>query len=90
MKYVIADTYAVIGTRPNFPYTKYGGYERPLCEFFFFNTQHIHSSIPIDPAILSEIGHRFIAKKKKTKKTKNADMRVWGDGLIETSVKDKK
>ena len=34
--------------------------------------------IPIDPAILAAIGHRFIAKKKK-KKTKNADARVWGD-----------
>ena len=32
---------------------------------------------PIDPAILAEIGHRFIAKKNK--KNKNADARVWGD-----------
>ena len=40
-----------------------------------FKTQR--GKIPIDSAILAEIGHRFIAKKKKTK---NADVcRVWGD-----------
>ena len=75
VKYVI---HAVIGTRPNFPYTKYmyGGYERPHKSGRrpypyvkkSFKTQH--GRIPIDPAILAAIGHRFIAK---TKKTKNAD-----------------
>ena len=47
--------------------TKYGDLERhgqtfiPLCEKSF-KTQH--SRIPIDPAILAAIGHRYIAKIK--------------------------
>ena len=44
-----------------------------------FKTQH--GRIPIDPAILSAIGHRFIAQKKQ--KTKNAGMRVWGNASRE-------
>ena len=40
-----------------------------------FKTQH--DRIPIDPAILAAIGHRFIAK--KIQKIKNADAQVWGD-----------
>ena len=35
-----------------------------------------HDRIPIDPAILAAIGHRFIAKKLIIK---NADARVLGD-----------
>ena len=35
-----------------------------------------HGRIPIDPSILAAIGHRFMAKKKKTK---NANAQVWGD-----------
>ena len=36
-----------------------------------------HGRIPIDPAILAAIEHRFIAPKKK--EIKNADAQVWGD-----------
>ena len=39
----------------------------PLCEKKFFKTQH--GIIPIDPAILVAIGHRFIAKKIHLKTT---------------------
>ena len=35
-----------------------------------------HGRIPIDPAILAAIEHRFIAKQKT--KIKNANARVWG------------
>ena len=37
--------------------------------------------IPIDPAILAAIGHRFIAKKTK-KMNKHADVRVWGHTML--------
>ena len=40
---------------------------------YMFKAQHA-GRIPIDPAILAAIGHRFIAPKKK--KIKNADARV--------------
>ena len=69
VKYVIP-VYAVIGTRPNFPYTKYGGLERPRkCSYPYvkmFKTQHGRI----------QNWHHFIAKKKKTK---NADGQVWSD-----------
>ena len=42
-----------------------------------FKTQH--GRIAIDPAILAAVGNCFIAKKKKRKKTKNADVWFWGD-----------
>ena len=35
-----------------------------------------YGRIPIDPAILTAIGHRFIAKHRKKTKTKNADARI--------------
>ena len=69
----MCDTCVVIRTRPNFPYTKYGGRERthesgkrsyPYVKKSF-KTQH--GRIPIDPAILPAIGHGFIAQKKKKK-----------------------
>ena len=58
--------YVVIGTRLNFPYTKYGGYERP-----HKSGKRSHPSVKkfstaefqIDLAILAAIGHRFIVKK---------------------------
>ena len=64
--------YAVIGTRQNFPYTKVwwlreaaqiGQMFIALCEKVVFENR-----IPIDPAILAAIGHRFIAKEKKKKR----------------------
>ena len=66
-KYAI-HRFAVIGTKLTFPYTKYGGSERPYksgkrsypCVKKSFKTQH--SRILINPAILATIGHRFIAK----------------------------
>ena len=62
--------YVVIGTRPNFPYTKYGGKKEasqigqtfiPLDVKKSFKTQH--GRIPINLANLAAIGHRFIANK---------------------------
>ena len=67
--------YAVTGTRPNFPSTKYGGQERPT------NRANVHVEnplwkgrlkqrvrIPIDPALFGvAIRHRFIATKNKLK-----------------------
>ena len=44
----------VIGTRSNFPYTKYGGKSR------FIHSQR--GIVPIDPAILAATGHNFTAK----------------------------
>ena len=68
----------VIGTKPNVLYTKRGLTNRENIHTHYvkksFKTQH--GRIPIDPAILAAIGHRFIAKKNKNK---NADARVWGD-----------
>ena len=65
VKYVI---HAVIGTRPNSPYTEYGGSERPhksgKRSYPYvkksFKTQH--SRFAISPEILAAIGHHFIAK----------------------------
>ena len=61
--------YAVIGTRPNFLYTEYGGYRRGLTYQANVRTHYVkklviirYGRIPIQPAILAAIGHRFIAK----------------------------
>ena len=59
--------HAAIGTRPNFPYTKYGGKDRPhksgKGSYPYvkksFKTQHGRTLI--DPEIVATIGHLFIA-----------------------------
>ena len=93
VKYAI-HVYAVIETRPNFPYTKYGGWERPhksgKRSYPYmkksFNTQH--SRIPIHPVILAAIGHRFIATKKWNQiKTKKADAPVSGNAWVSGNAK---
>ena len=88
VKYVI-HIYAVIGTRPNFPYTKYGG-KRSLT-----NQANVHipcvkkswtqrGRIPIDPAILAAIGHRFIATNKENQEISKNKYKCQKDQKPET------
>ena len=76
---------------PNFPYTKYGGqamshksskrsysYVKKL-----FKPQH--GRIPIDPANLAAIGHRFIAKKKRKLK-----MQTCGSEATHTETRNRR
>ena len=67
---------------PNFPYTKYGGLERPhksgkrSYPYVKKSFKAQHGTISIDPAILAAIGHRFMAKRIHNK---NAVGRDWGN-----------
>ena len=65
----IHDTYTVIGSSPNFPYIKYEA-ERHCTKSGKLSYHYVkksfktqHGRIPIDPAILAAVGHRFIEKK---------------------------
>ena len=57
--------YMVIGTRPNFPYLKYGGYRKAsqIGKTFKHSTAEFQQLQP----------------QKNKINTKNADMRLWGD-----------